>query len=165
MIRAGEIALERFHILVVCTGNICRSPMAVGMLRHFMPETFREIITVSSAGTDALHGNQATVFAIQAMKQVGIDISDHRARRLSRSMVVEADLILAMEQTHLKIIQGMQFFGTGKTHLLSRFDNSREPYDIQDPISGDLDLYTASAKLIHNCLDGIYSYIEEHIDA
>jgi protein-tyrosine-phosphatase len=165
LIRAEVIALERFHILVVCTGNICRSPMAVGMLRHFMPETFRDIITVSSAGTDALHGNQATAFAIQAMKQVGIDISDHRARRLSRSMVAEADLILAMEQTHLKTIQGLQFFGTGKTHLLSRFDDSREPYDIQDPISGDLDLYTESAKLIHNCLNGIYSYIEEHIDA
>ena len=139
--------------------------MAVGMLRHFMPENFREIITVASAGTDALHGNQATALAIQAMKQVGIDISDHRARRLNRSMVAEADLILAMEQTHLKIIQGMLFFGAGKTHLLSRFDNTREPYDIQDPISGDLDLYTESANLIHNCLDGIYSYIEEHIDA
>ncbi len=139
--------------------------MAVGMLRHLMPEKFKEIIMVSSAGTDALHGNQATAFAIQAMKQVGIDISDHRARRLNRPMVAEADLILAMEQTHLKIIRGMQFFGAGKTHLLSRFDDSRKPYDIQDPIGGGLDLYTESAKLIRNCLDGIYSYIEEHIDA
>ena len=156
--------MERFHIRVVCTGNICRSPMAVGMLRHLMPEKFKEIITVSSAGTDALHGNQPTAFAIQAMKQYGIDISHHRARRLNRSMVAEADLILAMEQYHLKIIRGMQLFGAGKTHLLSRFDDSRKPYDIQDPIGGGLDLYMASAKLIHNYLDGIYAYIEEHID-
>ena len=76
--------------------------MAVGMLRHFLPEKFKEILTVSSAGTDALHGNQATALAIQAMKQYGIDISHHRARRLNRSMVAEADLILAMEQYHLK---------------------------------------------------------------
>ncbi|MFC1876360.1 low molecular weight protein-tyrosine-phosphatase [Thermodesulfobacteriota bacterium] len=157
--------MERFHILVVCTGNICRSPMTVGMLRYLLPEKFKEIITVSSAGTDALHGNRATDFAIQAMKHYGIDISGHRARRLNRSMVAEADLILAMEQYHLKIIRGMQFFGAGKTHLLSRFDDSRKPYDIQDPIGGGLDLYTESAKLIHNCLDGIYSYTEEHIDA
>ncbi len=155
---------ERFHILVVCTGNICRSPMTVGMLRHFLAEKFKKIITVASAGTDALHGNQATVFAIQAMQYFGIDISDHRARRLSRSMVVEADLILAMEKYHLKIIRGMQIFGAGKAHLLSRFDNTRKPYDMQDPIDGGLDLYAETAKRIHHCLDGIHSYLEEHID-
>lgn len=138
--------------------------MTVGMLRYFLPEKFKRIITVGSAGTDALHGNQATVFAIQAMQHYGIDISDHRARRLSRPMVVEADLILAMEQYHLKIIRGMQLFGAGKTHLLSRFDNSRKPYDMQDPIGGELDIYTETAKRIHNCLDGIHSYLEEHID-
>jgi protein-tyrosine-phosphatase len=138
--------------------------MAVGMLRHFLPEKFKGFITVSSAGTDALHGNQATALAIQAMRHYGIDISDHRARRLNRSMVAEADLILGMEQYHLKIIRRMQLFGVGKTHLLSRFDDFRKPYDIQDPLGGSLDLYTESAKLIHNCLDGIYLYIEEHID-
>ena len=155
---------ERFHILVVCTGNICRSPMTVGMLRHLLPEKFKEIITVASAGTDALHGNQATAFAIQAMQYYGIDISDHRARRLSRYMVVEADLVLAMEQYHLKIIRGMQLFVAGKTHLLGRFGNFRKPYDMQDPIGGDLGMYTETAKQIHDCLDGIQSYLEEQID-
>jgi len=157
--------MKRFHILVVCTGNICRSPMAERMLQHFMPEHFKEIVTVSSAGTDALHGNQATAFAVQAMKQYGIDISDHRARRLNRSMVAEADLILAMEQYHLKIIRVMKLFAAGKTHLLNRFDNSRKPCDVPDPMGGGLDLYTESAKLIHNCLEGFYVYLEERIDA
>ena len=157
--------MERFHILVVCTGNICRSPMAEGMLRYFIPEKFKEIVMVSSAGTDALHGNQATDFAIQAMKHYGIDILDHRARRLHRPMVVEADLILVMEQYHLKFIRAMQWFGAGKTHLISHFDSSREPYDVPDPMGSGLDLYTESARLIHNCLAGIYSYLEERIDA
>ena len=156
--------MKRFHILVVCTGNICRSPMAQGMLRHFMPKNFKEIVTVSSAGTDALHGNQARVFAIQAMRHYGIDISDHRARKLNRSMVAGADLILAMEQYHLKIIRVMKLFAAGKAHLLSRFDNSRKPYDVPDPMGGGPDLYTESAKLIHNCLEGFYSYLEERID-
>ncbi len=138
--------------------------MAMGMLRYFMPEQLKEFVTVSSAGTDALHGNQPTVFATQVMKYYGIDISDHRARRLNRSMVAEADLILAMEQYHLKTIRRMQLFGAGKTHLLSRFDNSRKPYDMQDPVGGGLDIYTETAKLIRDCIDGIHSYIEEHID-
>jgi len=156
--------MENFQILVVCTGNICRSPMALGMLRHLIPQRFKDIVTVSSAGTEALHGNQPTAFAMQAMKHYGIDISDHRARSLNRSMVAEADLILAMEQYHLKIIRRMQLFGTGKAHLLSRFDNSRKPYDIQDPVGGGLDLYVESATRIHDCLDGVYAYIGEHID-
>jgi len=138
--------------------------MAQGMLRHFMPESFKEIVTVSSAGTEALHGNQARVFAIQAMKHYGIDISDHRARRLNRPMVAGADLILAMEQYHLKIIRVMQLFGAGKAHLLSRFDNSRKPYDLPDPMGGGPDIYKGSAKLIYNCLEGFYSYLEERID-
>ena len=139
--------------------------MAEGMLRHLFAEKFKEIVTVSSAGTDALHGNQATFFAIQTMKKYGIDISHHRARRLNRSMVANADLILAMEQTHLKIIRATQLFGNSKAHLMSRFDSSRKPSDIPDPIGGGLDLYMESAKRIHNCLDGIYAYIEEQIDS
>ncbi len=156
--------MESFHILVVCTGNICRSPMAQGMLRHFMPGSFKEIVTVSSAGTEALHGNQPSVNAIQAMKHYGIDISAHRARGLNRSMVAGADLILAMEQYHLKIIRTMRFFGAGKAHLLSRFDNSRKPYDLPDPMGGGPDIYSESVKLIYNCLEGFYSYLEERID-
>jgi low molecular weight protein-tyrosine phosphatase len=159
------MALEQFHILTVCTGNICRSPMAEGMLQHFMPDQFREIVRVSSAGTDALHGNQATVFAIQAMEQYGIDIFDHRAKRLNRSLVAGADLILAMEQYHLKIIRGMHLFGAGKAHLMGRFDSVDKPYDVPDPMGGELDLYLESAVLIKNCLGGIYSYLGERIDA
>ena len=161
----GVISLQEFHIRVVCTGNICRSPMAERMLRHFMPEDIKEIVRVSSAGTDALHGNQATTFAIQAMKQYGIDIFDHRAKRLNRSMVAESDLILTMEEYHLKIIRAMKLFGAGKVYLMSYFNKAGEAYEVPDPMGGGLDHYIASAKLIRNCLDGIYSYIEERIDA
>lgn len=157
--------MEGFHVLVICTGNICRSPMAEGMLRHLIPEDFKKIVTVSSAGTDALHGNRATDFAILTMKHYGIDILDHRARRLNKPMLAEADLILTMEQYHLKIIRSMQWFDGGKAHLISHFDTSREPYDVPDPMGSDLDFYIESARLIHNCLGGIYSYLEERIDA
>jgi low molecular weight protein-tyrosine phosphatase len=159
------MALEQFHILTVCTGNICRSPMAEGMLRHFLPGKFKDVVRVSSAGTDALHGNQATVFAIQTMEQYGIEIVDHRARRLNRSMVADADLILAMEEYHLKIIRGMHLFASGKAHLMSRFDSVDPPYEVPDPMGGELALYIESAILIKNCLEGIYSYLGERIDA
>ena len=137
--------------------------MAEGLIRHLMPEKIREIVTVSSAGTDAFHGNQASVFAIEAMERYGIDISGHRARKLNRPMVAAADLILTMEKHHLNVIRSMIFFGSGKAHLLSSFDNSREPYTIPDPMGGGPDLYLESARLIHNCIEGIHFYLEKNI--
>ena len=107
-----------------------------------------------------MHGNRATDLAVQAVQDYGVDISAHRARRLNRSMITEADLILAMEQYHLMVIRSMLMFGAGKSHLLSDFDSSQASYDVPDPIGGDLDLYIESAKLIHDCLGGVYMHIE-----
>jgi len=153
--------MKSSHILVVCTGNICRSPMAEGLLKHKLFETFKDRVTVSSAGTDALHGNWATDLAITAMQGYGIDISSHRARRLNRQMVSEAGLILAMEQYHLKIIRSLRRFVNAKSFLLTEFDKFRTPYDVPDPIGGDLDLYIESAQLINECLEGVNTYLKE----
>jgi len=79
-------------------------------------------------------------------------------------MVTGADLILVMERYHLKNIRVMRFFGNSKAHLLSRFDTSRKPYDLPDPMGGSPDIYLESAKLIYNCLEGFYSYLEERFD-
>ena len=60
------------EILMICTGNICRSPMAEGLLRHLLPPQAQAQITVRSAGTHGLHGHQAEPNAIAAMAQWGI---------------------------------------------------------------------------------------------
>jgi len=83
-----------FEILMVCTGNICRSPMAAGLLRHMLPTDLENRIQVISAGTHAMHGHQAAPFAVQAMARQGIDISGHRARMIDRTLVRRASLIL-----------------------------------------------------------------------
>jgi protein-tyrosine phosphatase len=90
------------QVLVVCTGNICRSPMAEG----FLKELFRlradddEAIQVDSAGTSAWDGAPATPEAIQAASDREADISGHRSRRLAAHHVQEADLVLAMTADH-----------------------------------------------------------------
>lgn len=152
---------EPFHILVVCTGNICRSPMAEGLIQHVLSRGVQDNVSVSSAGTDALHGNQAADLAIEAMRSYGIDISYHRARRLSRTMVADADLILAMEIYHLKVIQGMKLFGTNKVRLIAEFDDSRESNEIPDPYGGPMELYLKSAEQINDCLRGIQTYVKD----
>ena len=81
-------------------------------------------------------------------------------------MVDDADLILAMEQYHLKMIRSLRLFGTaGKTFLLSTFDSTQDVYEVPDPIGGDSEMYAESARLIHACIKGVYTYIGEKNEA
>ena len=88
-------------ILVVCSGNICRSPVAEGLLRRGVQRRFgAEAPEVSSAGTIGLEGSPATRESVQAAAERGVDISTHLARRLSDAMVQRADLVVCMAAEH-----------------------------------------------------------------
>jgi protein-tyrosine-phosphatase len=157
----GVSELAPYEILVVCTGNICRSPMAEGLIKDMLPKAVQAQISVSSAGTHAIHGNQASDFAVQVMQSHGVDIAGHRARMLSKPMLKNADLILVMETNHLKYIRFMSFFGMKKAHRISEFDKNCEPYDLPDPIGGDIEQYRATALLLKTCVKGVSEYLEE----
>jgi protein-tyrosine phosphatase len=86
-------------ILLVCTGNICRSPIAEGLLRRLLASR-NAPIDVGSAGTSGWDGSPAMPESIEAAAERGADISAHLARRLARSMVEDADLIVAMSAEH-----------------------------------------------------------------
>jgi protein-tyrosine phosphatase len=84
-------------ILVICEGNICRSPMAEGILAAALPDT-----RVRSAGLNALVGNPADDIAVRLMGLRGIDISGHRAVQLSREMCLRSELVLVMSTEQRK---------------------------------------------------------------
>src|ERR671930_2177821 len=94
-------------ILLVCTGNICRSPMALGFLRQHLEERGAAGITIESAGVHSWDDSPATPEAIRALQERGIDISSHLARRLTRSAIEESDLVLAMASEHRDAVQRM----------------------------------------------------------
>lgn len=88
-------------ILVVCTGNVCRSPIAEGMLRSILQTRFGETApSVASAGTAGWVGSAADPSSIAAAAELGIDISAHRARHLEHHHVADASLVLAMATEH-----------------------------------------------------------------
>jgi len=87
-------------ILVVCTGNICRSPMAEGFLRRLLSSRGATGIELSSAGTSGWDGSGAVPESVEAAAERGADISGHLARRLDRQMLEGADLALAMSAEH-----------------------------------------------------------------
>jgi protein-tyrosine phosphatase len=160
--------VKTFEILLVCTGNICRSPMAEGLLKHLLPASLKQRVRVSSAGTHALHGNQAAPNAVQVMAREGIDIRAHRARLVSRDMVGGADLTLAMEMGQVKALRNLLLWKKDQVRLLSAFDPRNDPQDapeIEDPYGGDLPEYQACLGILRPCIDGLIDWLtpDKHI--
>ena len=92
-------------ILVVCTGNICRSPMAEGFLRAALRARFGDAEpAVSSAGTMGLEGSAAMPEGVEAARELGSDIAGHRARRVTILMASQADLLLCMASDHREML-------------------------------------------------------------
>lgn len=135
--------------------------MAEGLIKQMLSKKSPVGIEVSSAGTHAIHGNQASGLAVAVMRSYGVDIAGHRARGLSTFLLKEADLVLVMEKNHLNFIRFMPFFGMKKVHRISEFDRTREPYDLPDPIGGDIEQYRASAHFLKTCIQGVGEYLED----
>ena len=115
-------------ILIVCVGNICRSPMAEYQLRKKL-ELIDVNTYVSSAGLSALVGYGADKNAIEVMAERGLDGSSHRARQLDDNLVKQNELILVMEYWQQKDIEHLYPYARGRVHLLGKWDN----VEISDP--------------------------------
>lgn len=155
--------MTKLHILMVCTGNICRSPMAAYLLPAELPLALRTQVEVESAGTAALHGNLAEPLAVAAMNSRGIEISGHRARRLNREMLGRADLILTMEMNHLQTARNLLLWNRSKIRLLTDFyPRSPEP-EIADPYGRPLKVYHDCIAAMLPCLQGVAEWVAQKI--
>jgi protein-tyrosine phosphatase len=108
-------------ILAVCTGNICRSPMAEGFLRGMLAARGVEGVRVASCGVSGLEDSQAMPEGVQAMIENGVDISGHRARRMTPQMIREADLVLTMATEHRDTIAAQIDGAASRTFTLKEF--------------------------------------------
>lgn len=142
-------------MIVVCSGNICRSPMAAGLLTHRLSGDLRSAIEVISAGTNALQGYPAQNHAVEIMARIGVDISGHRARQLTREMARRADLILAMEMAHLWFIQQWEEIPQKTLHLLLEFDPKAKFRQVADPYGGPLSGYQICLETLRPAVEGV----------
>ena len=134
---------SNFKVLLVCTGNTCRSAMAQGIFRKLAAEKNQNNIEINSAGTGAYDGMPATDYAIAAAAHWDIDISNHRSTNLTREMINQAELILAMAPEHAETILAYDKSAALKVYLYKGFPKSynRSQERVEDPIGGSLEQY------------------------
>jgi protein-tyrosine-phosphatase len=147
------------HILIVCTANICRSPVAEAILRDRLQQAGLTDWTVSSAGTWAITARGASHFSRELLARQGLDISDHQAAMIDEQQLTKADLVLCMENGHVEALR-IEFPQYGhKIYLLSQMVNRR--YNIADPYGSPIDAYREMVREVTRLIeDGLSRIIE-----
>lgn len=135
-----------YQILIVCVGNVCRSPMAEILFRRDLPRDGG--IRVSSAGLAARVGDGVHPTARRVMDSRGLPADEHRARQVDRDMLARADLVLAMERRHLQALLALSPRLHGRLHLLGRWDELRE---VRDPCGKQQHHFEAALDDIQQC--------------
>ena len=138
-------------ILFICTGNICRSPMAAGLMRQRLAQAGLNHHQVASAGVWALDGRPASDHAITVMAERGIDISDHIAHTVTADDMAEADLVLVMMRDQAQVLRNTWPQYDWKVRRLSEMAGKRQ--DVSDPYGGSLEEYRACAEAIERYLN------------
>lgn len=116
------------NVLIVCVGNICRSPIGEGLLAQ-ASKAHGLGLEVSSAGISAMLGHSADPISIELMQKKGIDISQHVPRQLTSEILAEADVVLVMEAWQQQEIGCLFPSAYGKVHRIGRWSD----FDVPDP--------------------------------
>jgi len=147
------------QILLICTGNTCRSPLAEALLLKKLAERGVDGVQVGSAGTGAWDGAPASEGAYLVALEHGLDLSAHRARLLTRELIATADLVLTMARHHRARVEQL---GSGiQAHLLGEFaGRAGGDAEVRDPFGGDLEGYRETFGELDTMLDSVVERLE-----
>ncbi|MEV7619348.1 low molecular weight protein-tyrosine-phosphatase [Microbacterium sp. NPDC089321] len=160
---------DPFRVIFVCTGNICRSPMAEVVLRALSEQRGLGSRVVSrSAGTGDWHvGERADERTLDALNRRGLDGSLHRAKQFSAASFAENDLIIALDRTHERILRAWARTedDEGKVILLRAYDPTASSMDVPDPYYAGPTMFDSVLGMIETATRGLFAQLEPAVRA
>lgn len=143
-----------FNVLFVCTGNTCRSSMAEILFKEILKrEKLDDKVKVKSSGTSVYSSLPASDNAIEAVRELGLDLTGHRSQKVNIELLREADLILTMTRAHKNHILNIIPDARNRVFTLVEYATDGKEQDILDPFGYDLETYK-------KCRDEIMKYLE-----
>lgn len=160
---------DPFRVIFVCTGNICRSPMAEVVLRTLSEQRgLGARVTSRSAGTGDWHvGERADDRTLDALLRRGYDGSRHRAKQFSAASFAENDLIVALDRTHERILRAWARSDDdeGKVTLLRAYDPHASSMDVPDPYYAGAAMFDSVLAMIESATRGLFAQLEPAVRA
>ncbi len=157
-----------YRVCFVCTGNICRSPMAESVFRARVVEAgLDDLVEVDSAGTGGWHeGDGADPRTVAVLEESGYD-SDHVARQFQPSWFARLDLVIALDAGHLKALRRLAPTpkDAAKVRLLRSYDPAAgDDFDVPDPYYGGMDGFEECLEMVETASLGLLAAVQEHVE-
>lgn len=147
------------NILLVCTGNTCRSAMAGGLFEKALDDDGDGSIKVDTAGINVYVSTPASENAVKIMEEMGVDISDHMSKQVTKEDIENADLVLVMTPSHRNTLIDLYPQYSNKIYTLPEYAYGTDE-EISDPFGGDEEEYRECALQLKSAVEAVYAKVK-----